>query len=161
VSRAETDDHLHLWRWVGEVMGVRPDWLPRTEPEAVDLALLILRTQAPPDEDAQRLVRALLSPEHPQGPPGLGEGLCRALMGPQMADALGLARTPWRHLPWLTRAVSAPVEAARRVHPRLEDRMVAAGHRYWEQAIAQGMAGRPARFRVESSNEEGRPGGRP
>lgn len=146
VGRDEVDDHLHLWRWVGEVMGIRPSLLPRTEPEGVTLAQVIDATQEPPDDDARALVRALLHPRDGQAPPQMGEGLCRALMGDAMADALGLARTPWQHLPRLTRAASLPVELARRVHPGVEDRLVASGLRYWEGAIAQGLGGGAARF---------------
>lgn len=127
----EAEDHLHLWRWASQILGVEPTLLPKNNAEARDLWGCIQLTQGPPDDDARRLVHALLDQTKLLGAPGLGLGLCRALLGDELADALQLRRTRWRHAPRLAQVVVRPVELVRRVSPRAEARLFELGRQYW------------------------------
>jgi hypothetical protein len=146
VTAQEAEDHLHLWRWVGRVIGVEEALLPADVADGEATAAMIFDTQGEPDDDARALVDALLRPDPTKGRAPLGEGLCRALMGDPTADALGLRRTPWRHLPRCTRLALRPLESARRRSARLERGLVSVGERYWEAAIAAGLGADQARF---------------
>ena len=147
-------DWLHLWRLVSHRMGVVDDLLPTTEHEAQRLTDLIHLTQAPPDDDARRLVASLLSPQsgRPQRlPASVPHGLCRFLLGDTVGDQLGLVREPWMRGLSAVRGVVRPVDAlVRRVRP-LEERAMAWGRAHWETAIAEGAAGRPVAFRPTES----------
>lgn len=148
VGPGEASDHLHLWRWASWLMGVRLELLPIDVDSGIALAELILLTQGPPDADARRLVGELLEPSDDRRamPRGLSEGLIYGLLPRIQADGLGLPRTPWRHVVPASRVALAPAELARRISPRIEARMVRAGERYWQVAIARGLGGAPARF---------------
>lgn len=148
VSSDEAEDHLHLWRRASELLGVESQLLPRHVPHGRAMFEVIRQTQEPPDDDARSLVRALLTPKEARvAPEGLPEGLCRALADPELADALQLPRTPWRHAPTVLRSlVVRPLEGARRRSGCLEQRLVRGGQAYWERVIALGLAGQRARF---------------
>jgi hypothetical protein len=142
-------------------MGVDDALLPRARRDAEDLARLVLLTQGEPDDDARALTRALLSADDArpaQPPPGLPAGLCRALLGDELADGLELPDTPWRHSVRAARLVVRPLDAARRRSRRVEAAMVRAGERYWERTVAHGMTGGGEAF-VPPALLRGRTGG--
>jgi ER-bound oxygenase mpaB/B'/Rubber oxygenase, catalytic domain len=159
VSRDEADDYQHLFRWVGELIGVSPELLPSTHAEATRLADLVLLTQGAPDDDSRELVNALLD-----GPLRLAKtsgerrraevhvsisrGLCRSLIGDEMADALGLSRDGHRHWALGVRATLRLLESARRGVPRLNDWVQLVGTRYWDFTVSQGLGGVPARYEL-------------
>jgi ER-bound oxygenase mpaB/B'/Rubber oxygenase, catalytic domain len=159
VSSQEADDYQHLFRWVGELIGVDPRLLPATHAEATRLAEFILLTQGDPDDDSRELVHALLD-----GPLALAKtprqrrraetqvavshGLCRSLVGEELADALGLRRDPHRYWALGVRATLRLLEGARRGVPRVNDFVQRLGNRYWELAVNQGLAGIPARYEL-------------
>src|SRR4051812_7389222 len=60
VTAQEADDYQHLFRYVGELIGVDSALLPATHAEAMRLAELIRLTQGAPDEDSRELVSALI-----------------------------------------------------------------------------------------------------
>lgn len=150
VTAQEAEDYIHLWRYSGWLMGVRDDLLPKSEPEARRMMSLIELTQGPPDEDARALARALLeSPRRTMPNPrqaefhvSLGTGMCRALLGDELADGLGLNRNAWRF-------VVPTVRLARRVLPSLPPKLQEAmGKRYWKRNVETGLAGAPAAFQL-------------
>jgi hypothetical protein len=57
----DTEAALHLWRYVGHLMGVRPELVPVTEAEAWRLFWLEGATEFRPDADSRRLGQALLA----------------------------------------------------------------------------------------------------
>ena len=66
VSARDAQETMALWRYVGWVIGVEEDLLPRTFEEGELIMEIIEATQYPPDEDARRLVGALFGrPTHP------------------------------------------------------------------------------------------------
>ena len=159
VTRDEADDYQHLFRWVGELIGVAPELLPATHAEATRLSSFILLTQGPPDDDSRELVSALL-----EGPlrlattarerrraerqVAIARGLCRSLIGDELADALGLRRDGHRHWALGVRTTLRLLESARRGVPRLNDWVQMLGSRYWEFTVNQGLRGVPARYEL-------------
>jgi hypothetical protein len=154
VDPDEADDVLHLWRWVGHVIGVDDGLLPTSEQEATRLADVIDVTQGPPDDDARKLVHALLTPPEQSLSRAeralarlrrpLSYGLCRGLIGDELADALQLPRTPMRNVPAVVAGawkLTAPVR-----HAIDEERFVRFGEGYWRRAVEQGMGGAAVRF---------------
>lgn len=147
IPRDEAEDWLHLWRWTSALLGVDDGLLPTTEPEAARLSELIRDTQGPPDDDARRLVAGVLG-DAARRPGGiwLAQGLCRALLGDPLADALELPRTPARHAVRAAAALVRPMEALRARSRRLEDHLVSRGRSWWEESIRFSSGGRPLTF---------------
>jgi hypothetical protein len=157
VSREESDGYMHLWRYVSHVMGIDPALVPHDESQAYTLAEMIRATELPPDDDSRALVRALLDAPHtaprdamfggwsavPMA--ALGEGVCRGLIGDPLADALGVARTPWRHAVPILRKVVGPIESLRAL-PAVARTTRAAGEWWWNQLVERGLGGVPAEF---------------
>jgi hypothetical protein len=149
VSPQESDDFMHLWRWVSLVMGVEPTLIPSTEAEAFRLGTLIADTQGPPDEDSRLLTAALLeaglaNPDvaeraRARKTMGLAHAICRHLLGDELADQLGVPRTRERFL--LPPAIAAirAVERARRRSRRLDEALLARGERYWDDVLRKGL----------------------
>lgn len=99
----EREDVMHLWRYVGWLMGVDDELLPANESDAWRLLWLLAATEFIPDDDSRRLAKALLAQNA-----GIGAGLgplsgvvgsasvslhaaiSRMLLGSSNADYLGL-----------------------------------------------------------------------
>lgn len=113
----ETDAVIHLWRYVGHLIGVHHDLLPASEDDAWRLMWLLAATEFQPDDDSRLLAQALsnaLPSLH--GVTGdsrfshwAGEvvkqyhgALSRLVLGSDNAQALGL-----KHQPAFTAAVVA------------------------------------------------------
>jgi hypothetical protein len=157
VTSEEADAYQHLFRLVGELIGVEPGLLPARYAEAKRVAQLIQLTQGSPDDDSRELVTALLG-----GPlraakteaerkrarrlVGLNTGLCRSLIGDELADQLGLARDLNRHWAGGIRRVRSVVERARRGLPGVDLVLEALGDRFWRGTVAEGLRGVPAQY---------------
>ncbi|MPY79187.1 MAG: DUF2236 domain-containing protein [Actinophytocola sp.] len=101
----EREDVMHLWRYVGWLMGVDDELLPGSEADAWRLLWLLATTEFIPDEDSKRLANALLAQNANIGA-GLGPlsgvvgsasvslhaAISRMLIGSSNADYLGLPR---------------------------------------------------------------------
>lgn len=157
VTPDEADDYQHLFRWVGELIGVDSALLPASHAEATRLATFIDLTQGPPDEDSRALVAALLErPLQAARTPrelrraerqvAVATGLCRSLIGEELADQLGLRRDGHRHWALGVRMTLNVLESARRGMPRLNELVRALGSRYWDLTVRQGLGGVPARY---------------
>ena len=118
----------HLYRWVGQVMGVAPELLSATREEERLLYLHITRRQLHPDDDSRVLARALIDALAGRGPlflpaPAL-EGLSRQMLGDQLADGLDFKRSGrWTHVGRVMPVVSSVQRAAEKLPgmlPRLE-----------------------------------------
>lgn len=103
----ERADILHLWRYVGWLMGVDEELLPADEDDAWRLLWLLASTEFVPDEDSKRLANALLrtyaAPGEGRGPFGkvLGHvatrvhsSISRLVLGSTNADFLELPDDP-------------------------------------------------------------------
>ncbi len=114
-SRAEGESVMQLWRYSGYLLGIDPALLCATETEGRRLLHLIHATQGPPDQDAQKLTRALMEQaipglfpkDKPYGPSRLTAlcyGLSYTLLGKPFAENLAYPKTYWRY--------TAPARAA-------------------------------------------------
>jgi hypothetical protein len=150
VSAQESDDFMHLWRWVSHVIGVEPPLVPATEAEGDRLGELIAATQAPPDDDSRALTLALLEHglHHPDPQEralarrnlGLARAIARHMLGDELADQLGLARARERFLLPPAIAIIRGLERARLRSPTLEERLVQRGERYWNMVLEKGLS---------------------
>ncbi|MQA61013.1 MAG: DUF2236 domain-containing protein [Actinophytocola sp.] len=106
-SQQEREDVMHLWRYVGWLMGVDDELLPGNEADAWRLLWLLAATEFIPDEDSKRLAGALLTQNANIGR-GLGPlsgvvgsasvslhaAISRLLIGKSNADFLELPNNP-------------------------------------------------------------------
>ena len=164
VSEGEKEDYIQLWRLVAWIIGVDPGLIPESETSARRYAELILLTQGPPDDDARALTRALI-----EGPlqalrdgdaaarrraelqRGLACGICRVMLGDELADGLGLLALDGGTR---CRCCGRQYAVARRCGPSVVLRAVAEtlGEVYWDASIREGSAegARASSFRAGS-----------
>jgi hypothetical protein len=157
ISPDEAESYIHLWRWVGRTIGVHPDILPGSEPEAMRLASLIETTMGEPDQDSRDLTKALLdSPFHGADTPAkvreakrnvvIARIICRHLIGDELADKLGVPASSIRlALPVLKRMVGT-VERLTRAVPFGERGAIAIGTQYWDRVVEIGLQGATYEF---------------
>ena len=141
------------------MLGVDPELLCATEPEARVLWELLEATQQAPDADSAALAAALLeSPLHEARSAEeraraerflpVAYGIGRYLVGDRYADALGYPKTPWRFAaPALRTLISGTGRVLRRL-PGVDRLTLEAGMRYWRRTVEVGLAGREARFEI-------------
>lgn len=156
-DRNESESFMHLWRYAGHVMGVDTEILPTSEFEAWNLAELIRMTQGPPDEDSRALTAALFDAalQHAKTPKErrlgtfrreMGRGFCRGLIGDEMANALGVPRSPCEGAFHVFRTATRARELVRKRSPDMHRSMVVSGARYWDQVVKEGLGAVPADF---------------
>ncbi len=157
VGPQEAEDHMHLWRVAGHVLGVEHDLLPATRAEGDRLTEFVAATQAPPDDDARRLVRAFLT--HPEEVAQdererraiarrmqIYAGMVRGLLGEELSDQLELPRDRWRFAVPAVREVVRRAERLRRTLPKGHQLAVSAGRQHWQRVVELGLMGLPAEF---------------
>jgi hypothetical protein len=157
----ESESFLQLWRYVGVVMGGAPELIPASEHEAKRLAELILATQAPPDDDARTLTRALIDSGLGVNDPAqnklirrrrrIGEAVARELLGEPLATQLGLRASRWDAMVPVLRASVRAAEAVRVRVPGMTERAIENGRRYWKRVVEIGLAGASADFGLARS----------
>lgn len=131
LTAREKEGVVHLWRYVGFIMGVDEVLLPESYAQASALFSLLVRSQPDADDDSRQLSDALLNAgaEAVKGLPGpvarvVGgldarsyAGFSRYIIGESAADTLGIPRTGWRHLPRVLRPAIAVANQVRRNVP--------------------------------------------
>jgi hypothetical protein len=157
IADQEAEDWIHLWRYVGWLMGTEPELLPADYAEASALRDLIQRTQGPPDQDSRALAAALLGARPKSGERrvarlaqlrmGMARELTRMFIGDEIADQLAIDRAwGWSAvLPIVPRVVGLSEQLRVRV-PGLETLLREAGVRYWAWIVGLSLRGEPARF---------------
>jgi len=157
VPRDDADEFVQFWKYTGYLMGVEDELAVSSETEGRRLGELIAATQGPPDDDARDLTRALIDSGETQARTERARVLarrrakfaraaCRAMIGDDMADALGVDRSAWEiAVPMFRRAVLAADFVRARV-PGSDRRAVERGMHYWERVVAAGIAGATADF---------------
>lgn len=171
-SSAERADILHLWRYVGWLMGIREELLPATEEDSWRLLWLLAATEFIPDEDSKRLAAALLS-SHAQI--GVGRGaigkvlahvsvrvhasISRLTLGSTNADYLELPNDPIAQGAVLAAAATNfAAETVRRWVPgatTVQERMGAIGRRRYAEQL--GKLFRTDRTYARHMRTEGKP----
>jgi hypothetical protein len=153
----EADAYVHLWRWVGRVIGVDEDVLPASEAEGMRLAELIAHTMGEPDQDSRDLTKALFEAAYDgmttkkqirdaERKIAFGRTICRELVGDDLADKLGVPPTRWRYaMPIMKRFVAGVERVAQHV-PFSHPTAVAVGSRYWDRVVEVGLQGATAEF---------------
>ena len=109
-SRREREAIVHLWRYVGYLMGVDERILPTCEDDANRAMYLMSATLPPSDDDTRALGTALAdAPLHAAGDGWLAQSLAkvermlrigytRYVLGDHAGDALGLPRTAAKYV---------------------------------------------------------------
>ncbi len=145
-SARERGDILHLWRYIGWLMGVDDELLPASEEDAWRLLWLLAATEFIPDDDSKRLAKALI-----EANAAVGEGrgavgkvlshvsvavhssISRLVLGKTNADFLGLPNDPVAQAAIVAVAgVNFAAETVRRFIPgatALQERIGQAGRR--------------------------------
>lgn len=148
----EARHHMHLWRYVGFLMGVEEALLPDGEAHATNLQGFLRLTQHAPDDDSRRLVRALMTP--PPRPaerdaasrvrdliaPALSSyfcALCHVLLDEDLCTGLGIPAAPASR--WVRRASAVRGAAGRLVlaHPTLDHLAAQWGDGYWRRSVGR------------------------
>ncbi|MDW8245122.1 MAG: oxygenase MpaB family protein [Sandaracinaceae bacterium] len=105
LTQSEREAIMHLWRYLGWVLGVREELLPRSFREGVELGLIVSLTEKGPDEDGKKLAQALVGTSQLIHRDRLGKwlgwlrtqnnrALSRIALGPRAMKALGLEVDP-------------------------------------------------------------------
>ncbi|ANN14378.1 hypothetical protein SD37_01040 [Amycolatopsis orientalis] len=153
-SARERADILHLWRYVGWLMGVDEELLPAGEDDAWRLLWLLATTEFIPDDDSKRLAAALMKAHA-----GIGEGrgafgkvlahvsvaghgaISRLLLGKSNADFLELPDDPLAQAAVVAVAgANFAAETVRRLVPgatALQERIGAAGRRHYLRQVTK------------------------
>jgi hypothetical protein len=104
ISRADSAAIMHLWSYVGWLMGVDEEWLPRTERQGRRVLYRMLSHDPPPDASSTALAKALMgiydqapmSPLRRRFERERGLSVATWLLGPSAMRDLELpARLPW------------------------------------------------------------------
>ena len=150
LSADDAEPYIHLWRWVGHVIGVDSELLPTSEHDAVRLTDLIAATMASPDQDSRDLTKALfdaawdgaVTPKQKRDAARqmlFGTTLCRELIGDDLADALHVPRHRARFAMPMVRRLVSSVERFTRAVPFADRSALAAGTRYWDRVVEVGL----------------------
>lgn len=159
-SRRERAGVLHLWRYVGYLMGIDETILVTSEAEGRRYLYAVLMSQPPADEDTRALSQALMNePLDHIGNRGwrrwwaeahvrAHNGVSRLFLGADSYDRLGLPRD--RCWPWFPLLLALPVlgsEVARRCVPGVDDRLTAWAGRLQVDWLAARLRAQPAQYR--------------
>lgn len=129
ITRRERHALIHLWRYVGRLLGVDDALLAATESESKRLLWLSAATQEGPDQDGVALGRALLTvPSAYAGTERAGQllaafdtqfsaGLTRFFLGKDVADRMGLPDTMWKYAVFAITPLNFAAEVLGRVVP--------------------------------------------
>lgn len=125
----ERADILHLWRYVGWLVGVDEELLPAEEGDAWRLFWLLAETELTPDEDSKRLAKALVAAHGRIGGGPVGKvvselsvrvhsSISRLVLGKKNADFLEIPDDPITQAAVLTgAAMNFAAETVRRRIP--------------------------------------------
>ena len=151
LSPAECEAVMHLWRYVGGVMGVRDDLLPTSFKEGLQVLHILSRATQGPDEDSRALAAALLQ-ANAEGATGafearFFEGYSRFVLGREAADALGLPDTLWKYAPLAMLPPRVALEVLQRVVPGARARATRRGGAAILANLDRELAGRKPEYR--------------
>jgi hypothetical protein len=162
VTRAEARSVMHLWRYVGWLIGVDPAWACDTEEQGRIALYQNALSQAPADETSKVLGAALVDEpllHHYQNFPWLRGhwnrakhlSIARAYLGAQIMETLGLPRgiLPW--YPLLTVGPRLLWHGLHRLVPGGRERLIERGL-VAQAAMIDVLFGRGEEARVEASH---------
>jgi len=157
LSREEREALMHLWRYVGSLIGVRADLLPTSFAEGLELTWIYTLTEEGPDDDSRALANALVGAFEGRLPGRAGSlagkieggflvGYSRFILGKSASDGLRLPDGAWKYAPLVVLPARVAVESLRRLAPGGRARAVDRGRRRVEAEAALTLEGRPATF---------------
>jgi hypothetical protein len=159
-SARELEDIYALWRYIGYIIGVPDHLLPRSATHARQLAAMYLSVDRGPDEQCRSSYQARMS--FAAGlqrealdifPPAVARllsherllsllyGFTRYWVGAEIADALAVPDTPWKHAPQLLRPIMSLIELGRATRLLNDARLADATIRLLEKACAPTQSG--------------------
>ena len=143
VSDEDGDCVMQLYALVARLIGVDDAWVCPDEDAGHALFELYRMTSAPPDEDARRLMQALLE-SHPPLQGHYYRGVARGLLGPELALQMGVADG---ELAWF-RALEELAHRAYRLAEvtRVQDLLAHANTQIVEFLVQRELGGRPASY---------------
>jgi hypothetical protein len=154
----EREALIHLWRYVGYLIGVENELLVAGEWEGHRLLDLIFTFEPKPDDDSRALVHALMqtSFDYLHGFKAARTcsinacyGISRALIGAERAKALDYPKTLWR---WLVPAVwpaTRLIELTRCFSPSVQALARVAGPKAFRHLLSErGLKGRTGEFHL-------------
>jgi hypothetical protein len=157
ISRREREALIHMWRYLGMLVGLRVDLVPTSFAEALELAWIFNQTEAGPDDDSRALAAALMQ-AWSEGLPGRRGGLVgklegrfltgfsRSILGRKASDALGLPDDVFKYAILAVAPLRMTSELARRVLPGGTERAIRRGRAAIEAELALGLEGRPPSY---------------
>lgn len=159
ITAPEREALMHLWRYMGHLLGVRDDLLPETFREGLEVGRIINGTEAGPDDDSRALAGALMQATRELHAEGLGPflgnlrsrsemGLSRLVLGRRASLAIGLPDDLFRFAPLLTMPATLTAELAQRVIPGGRKLAIAVGRHITTTAIERSLGGKPPPFAV-------------
>jgi hypothetical protein len=157
ISDEESLGVMHLWRYIGWLMGVDEALLPTNEEEGTRTAWLAGVTQPPADADSRLLGQALMNVplERAEGPfekamawleVQLRSGFSRMVLGDPAGDDLGLPNSPLKYAIAFTTPVIFASETLRRLIPGATNFAVRMGDTLQRRMVEKPLGNRPAAF---------------
>lgn len=159
-SRQERDGIMHLWRYVGYLMGIDETILVTSEAEGMRYLYAVLMSQPIPDEDTKALALALMNEPYEQyGQQGwqswLAEahvrahnGVSRLFLGTKSYQRLGLPES--RYWSWFPLTLIPPIlvaEGARILLPKGTDWFARLGGRTQQEMLKKRLQKKPAQYK--------------
>ncbi|HMI89632.1 MAG TPA: oxygenase MpaB family protein [Polyangiaceae bacterium] len=147
-SGEEAESVIHLWRYVGYLLGIDETLLPASEREAERIMYLVGASQPAPDADSVELARALhrepLERARSERQRRMARAemvvraaLSRILLGDQVADELELPKSSWRFGIRFLVPLVALLERVRRATPFGNEVAYLLGERWIKRAVAR------------------------
>ncbi|AFM11256.1 oxygenase MpaB family protein [Turneriella parva] len=157
ISDEESLGVMHLWRYIGWLMGVADELLPENEEEGTRMAWLAGVTQPPADEDSRMLGHALMQVPLARAEGSLARaaawlemqlrsGFSRIVLGDPAGDDLGLPNNPFKYAIAFTTPVIFAAETLRRLVPGATELAVQLGDALQRRMVERPLAGKPATF---------------
>ncbi len=157
ISDEESRGVMHLWRYIGWLMGVDEELLPDNEEEGTRMAWLAGVTQPPADADSRMLGQALMQVPlaRAEGPVAkaaawlemqLRSGFSRIVLGDPAGDDLGLPNTPFKYAIAFTTPLVFAAETLRCIVPGATDLAVYIGDSFQRSMVERPLGNKPATF---------------
>jgi len=148
---------LHLWRYVGYLMGIDDSQLPTTEQEARKIMALAVTLQAGPDQDSIALAEALRHVDFEEDNTRLAklfapvtsklhQGLSRLVLGTELSESLGIPDTRWKYWPFAFTPAMFMLETARQHIPLATTLANRVGHIYRENRLKARLKGKKSAY---------------
>jgi len=165
ISKKEARAVLHLWRYVGYLLGISIDRMPTTERAARRLLYTLTIAQPGADKDSKHLAQALLQEPLQAAHPKrmwqrrikfhIHKGLNRYFLDRHTTKALGIGFTPWVLFGPLTFSIMFVLECGRKLVPGGRQWAINIGGAIQETTRQQLLDGKGAQYRpVEKLRNE-------